>query len=303
MFVRNTLILSLAFVFCTVSASADPFVYVVTGNQQFGTVDLTSGVFTQIGPNMPDFGTGLVGGPNGSLLTLTVSGNLDAINPVTGLVTFIGATGLADCSTPSSACGPTSANTLGELGGTVYATDLSNNLYTVNPLTGLTTLIGPTGIPAVPAIPDSINPDGTLNAFDEALFGANGNLYATFDAIQVNFSPFTVTPVVSPALYQIDPSTGVATLIHSTALTLGAAVQENGTIFAFENMDSEVLALDLANGGTSAVGGFDPAAGLIEGAAAAVPEPASIAMACLGIAACVVRKRRKGGLRSLLRPW
>src|SRR5437879_10207635 len=84
----------------TVAGSADPIAYVVTGAQQLGTIDLSNGTFTQIGPNTPEGETGLVPGPNGSLLTLTFAGNLVAIDPTTGVTTLIGATGLDDCSAP-----------------------------------------------------------------------------------------------------------------------------------------------------------------------------------------------------------
>ena len=299
MIVRRKLLSSLALVLLTTSASAGPIVYVVTGNQQFGTVDLATGAFSQIGPNTPEGEDGLVSGPNGSLLTLTFSGNLDSINPVTGVTSLVGATGLADCSNfPVSPCGPTSANDLARLGGTIYATDISNNLYTVNPLTGAATLIGLTGIPAVPAIPDSPNPDGTFNAFDESLFSAGGNLYATFDAITINPSPFTVTPVISPALYEINPTTGHATLIAPTALTIGAVVGVNGTFYAFNNMAGQVATLNLANGNTTAVSNFPPDGGLlVQGAAPDVPEPASFALVGIGIAVIAVRKRRRDNQR------
>jgi hypothetical protein len=294
MVTQRRLTVSLALVLFTVPASADSMVYVVNG-EQFGTVNLGTGAFQQSGPGTPEGADGLVPGPNGSLLTLAFTGNLDSINPATGAVSLIGATGLADCSTPASPCGPTAANTLGKLGGTIYATDLNNDLYTVNPLTGAATLIGPTGIPAVPAVPDSTNPDGTFNAFDSTLFGAGGNLYATFDAITINPSPFTVTPVISPDLYQINPVTGQATLIGPTALTLGAATDVNGTVHAFIDMSSEVATLNLTNGNTTFVSNFDPAAGVIDGATP-VPEPASIALTCLGIAALTICRRRKARL-------
>ena len=294
MIVRQTLLSSLALLMFTTSASAGSLVYVVTGNQQFGTVDLTTGAFSQIGPDTPEGEDGLVPGPNGSLLTLTYSGNLDSINPATGLTSLIGATGLADCSNyPVSPCGPTSANDLAALGGKIYATDISNNLYTVNPLTGAATLIGATGIPAVPAIPGSTNPDGTSNGSDESLFSAGGSLYATFDAITINFSPFTVTPVISPDLYRIDPTTGLATLIGPTALTIGAVVGVNGTYYAFNNMAGEVEVLNLANGNTTAVSNFPPDGGLlVQGASYPTPEPTSCFLAAIGIGGIVVLRRR-----------
>jgi hypothetical protein len=289
---QHKLVISLALALSTLPASAGTISYVTNGFQ-FGTVDLANGVFTPVGPGTPEGISGLAPGPNGSLLTLTYSGLLESINPATGVSAVIGPTGLADCSLPTSPCGPTSANMLGGLGGKTYVTDFRNDLYIVNPLTGAATLIGPTGIPALPFIPLSNNPDGTFNAYDESLFSAGGNLYATFDAITVDPSTFTITPVISPDLYRIDPSTGHATLVAPTAL-LGAVVDVNGTVYAFEGATSQVLALNLANGGTTVVSGFDPAAGIITGASpAAAPEPASIVMAGLGIAAMVICKRRR----------
>ena len=285
--------LIIACALCAVPASASS-VYLLYGSQngQFGTANLATGAVTQIGPNTPEFTFGLAAGPNGTLLTLGGSGNLDSINPATGITTVIGPTGLAGCFPPAP-CGLTSANLIGELGGTVYATDFSNSLYQVNPVTGRATLVGPTGIPAVPATPDTFNPDGTKNAFDETLFASNGKLYATFDAIKINFSPFTITPVISSELYQINTDTGLATPISATALALGAVVPVNGELYAFDNMSSAVVALNLANGNTSFVSNFDPAAGIIAGAAAPAPEPLSLALVGLGLAAVTVFRRKK----------
>lgn len=118
-----------AFLLATVfaaPASAGPIVYAVSTNYnnftgQFGTVDLTTGAFNQIGQVIPDPLTGLVPGPDGSLLSISVSGNLDSVNPATGAVSVIGATGLGGLAYDTA-----------ELNGTVYATDLNSNLYAVN---------------------------------------------------------------------------------------------------------------------------------------------------------------------------
>jgi hypothetical protein len=65
-----------------------------SGSGQSGTVDLGTGAFHPIGPETPPGSTGLVPGPNGSLLTLNVDGNLASINPATGVTSLIGSTGL-----------------------------------------------------------------------------------------------------------------------------------------------------------------------------------------------------------------
>ena len=67
-------------------------VYAVSTGQQFGTLNLDTGGFHQIGPNLPGETSGLVPGPNGGLLSLSFSGNLNSINPANGVTTLIGAT-------------------------------------------------------------------------------------------------------------------------------------------------------------------------------------------------------------------
>lgn len=291
MFTPQKLLLFLALSAFAVSASAGSLVYVENGFQ-FGTVDLASGTFNPVGPGTPEGVTGLAAGPNGSLLTLSFSGNLESINPGNGAVSIVGATGLGDCSLLTSPCGPTSANTIAELGGKIYATDYQNRLYAVNPLTGAATSIGLTGMPGITFVPLSANPDGSFNIFDEALFAAGGQLYATFDTGTVDTATFTPTPVIASNLYRIDPATGLATLIGPTAFGLGAAAEVNGTTYAFNAPLGEVVTLDLATGKTAFASNLDPEVGIVTGAAA-TPEPSSIALAALGIVGFAVCRRRR----------
>ena len=275
MFVRSMLIASAAVILST-AASAGPIVYAISTNYNtftgvFGTMNLTAGTFNQIGPSTSDPLTGLVPGPNGSLLSLSVSGNLDSINPATGAITVIGASGIGPAGGPGDAAGDLVA-----FNGMLYATDLDNNLYTVNATTGAATLIGPTGMPICPSL---IDPN---EVSDESLFTANGKLYATFDGINL----VTSAIVDSPELYQINPATGVATQVGPTALGIDAAVQLNGTVYAlaFGFPSNTVLSLNLANGNTTFLNNYvsSPVAGGvnsydIEGVSA-VPEPASFAL-------------------------
>jgi hypothetical protein len=286
MLTRQKLIVLLAPFLFTVSARADSFAYVVTDSNQFGTLNLVTGAFQQIGADTPGQQFELVPGPNGSLLSLTANGNLESINPATGVATVIGATGLG-----------TNVASLAEVDGTLYLTDGNNNLYTVNATTGAVHLIGPTGIP-----PFAVSP--TLS--DETLYGVGGKLYATFDNFNLPISsPVLITP---PALYQINTATGVATEVGPTMLNLSASVDVNGSFYIFKEgladpacvgpapspyrSNAEEFTLNLANGDTSFVTDVDPSATAIWGASP-VPEPASMALGGIGIALLLVSSWRR----------
>ncbi|MFL6417687.1 MAG: hypothetical protein ACJ74Y_18700 [Bryobacteraceae bacterium] len=294
---QNSLVAFLALLSVSALASADS-VYVtafnlVTGNQQFGTIDLGTGAFQQIRNAADQDFRGLVPASNGSLLTLGFDANLASINPVSGLPTVIGPTGLSDCSTPNSPCGPRSVSTFGAVGGTLYATDYNQNLYRVNPATGAATLVGSTGIPAFP-FPSHFtsNPDGTANVFSSTLFSANGNLYATFDTNRVDPTSGDITPAILNNLYRIDPNTAVATVVAPTIQTISAITEVNGIEYAFNVGTQQLLTLNLATGATSFVADAGPG-GMYVGGATQTPEPFSLALASIGIAGVILCRLRK----------
>jgi hypothetical protein len=110
----------------------------------------------------------------------------------------------------------------------------------------------------------------------------------------------TLALVNDPELYQIDPTTGAATLVGPTAFQLDAAVDVNGTVYGFTaggagqitGGTDQVLSLDLATGNTAFVSNYDPSTFFVTGAAP-TPEPASFALAGIGIAAVLVARRRR----------
>lgn len=261
-------------------------VYVITVGFQFGAVDLVSGHFKQIGPDLqPDVGTGLVpsrgtfprsGTP---LLSLGFSGMLWAIDPTTGENRPVGPTGLADCSTPGSYA-PNCANVIGRLDDTLYATDFAQNLYSVDPATGGAKLIGVTGIPPITFAPFSENPDGSNNVYAESIFSIRGKLYALFSTTAVTFAtdpsapPATFRTVIPAALYEINPRTGLATWIAFTDQGLSSIVDVSDRLYAFDAVQAQVVSLDLTNGHTTVLSEVDSPV-IIVGATPARPNLAA----------------------------
>lgn len=298
MIAQHKIVLALTLALSTAAAKADSTVYVLSGSGQFGTMNLATGSFTPIGPGISVGTGGLVQGPGGNLLSLGFNGDLNSINPSTGALSVIHATGLGDCSLPTSPCGSNSANIIGKAGSNIYATDFANNLYSVNPTTGVATLIGATGIPGLPFIPLSPvpgDPDGSFYFYDESLFDYGGNLYANFDTGIFDPTTFTPTPLIDAELYKINTLTGLATAITPTAFGLSTITNVNGTVFGFDDATGQVLNLNMTDGSTTFVSDTDPAVGLVGGATAAspVPEPASLALVGSGLAAIAAGIRRR----------
>ncbi len=296
---NNRLVLASAMALCTMTASADSFIYVVTFGQQFGTVDVNNGVFKAIGPGLPDVSAALIPGAAGGLLSLTGSGNLVSINPFTGISSIVGSTGLGN-----------QANAFGTFGGALYVTDLQNNLYKLNPTTGLATLIGSTGIPADPSQPDTANPDGSFNLTDENLFSKDGKFYATFDAFAIGTDGYTTTVQVPPSLWQLDPSTGAATRLSSLPLHLITTFDLDSSLYAvqgfptaahpFPSPEIDLSAFDVSNGTTSVVRSVDSSAGPILGATPVVPEPGSLWLLGTGLLALGARLRGRTSVKRAL---
>jgi hypothetical protein len=297
---KNKLTVAAALAFLSLPVSAGSLVYIEGGFGAFGTLNLQTGAFQQIGPGLSDVGTGLVPQANGSLLTLGYDGTLDSINPVTGIET-IGPKSLGDCSNyPVSPCGANSALAFGSLNGKLYATDFAGNLYTINPVTGQATKVGSTGLAKVNFVPGLPSPaTGEWTGVDESLFAAGGKLYANEDFVTIN--PNSPNPVVGVVLaddiYQIDTTTGLATPVAPTLTPLNSFVNANGTEYGFDGNIGQVVSLSLTDGKYATVSNYDATVGEITGAAPVAPEPASWPLAAVGIIAAALL--RQFGVRLL----
>lgn len=216
------------------AAKAAAQVFVVTFSGEFGTVNLSNGVFRQIGANVPESLGNLVWA-NGTLYSLATGGSnvgdLVKINPSTGQVTDVGPTGL----------GP-DAFSLGGVGGNLYLTDFNvgggvQNLYSVNPATGAATLIGPTGVPADLVAPFTIINNSWIVLCDETITGVGGELYVTFDEVSFDLKRQDSTylnekALIPAALYEVD-SSGATTEIGPTIWNDDGAAEVGGSTYLF----------------------------------------------------------------------
>jgi len=279
---------------------AGPIVYTLANNSHFGTMDLATGAFTKISDTPPILQY-LASGPNNSLLTMSFDGNLASINPTTGAVSVVGPTGFGNCSGSVVANLSNCQLSFGQALGKYYATDFNNNLYTLDPLSGHATLVGKTGMPALTFLPGIPAADGSINFYNENLFEADGKLYANFDT--GHFQPPAdassgpvFTEFTPPALYQIDPLTGLSTKVAETTFGQITIANINGTVYSFDGNDGTIRTLDVTTGNTTVIGNSDESAGLISGVAA-TPEPTPIALTCcgLGLLAIGIKKRARLG--------
>jgi hypothetical protein len=225
---------ALALLACTPSlAQQSPSAYVINSIGAFGTLDLTTGAFQLIS----NTGTAIsgMGQINGQLYAGGWRTNvLYVINPATGALTPVGAGSISGYED----FGSTTAG--------LFGIDTALNVYSVNPSTGATTLLGNAGL----------NPSGLASA---GLSTGSSTLYLS---LSWGFG--------SPPLYTVDTTTGLATLVGPMSSGVGAFVFQNGILYGVTcppSIAGLLLNVNPTTGGSTVITGVDPAVGIIAGLA------------------------------------
>jgi DNA-binding beta-propeller fold protein YncE len=155
-------------------------------------------------------------------------------------------------------------NTAVGFGGTV-----ADQLYQINPATGLSTLIGPIGFSAVYALG----------------FNQSGTLYGISDT--------------SHELITINTGTGVGSLIAPVNLSSAfdlAFRPEDDTLFVADSNTSSLYTINPGTGAETLVGSYGSAVNNVGLAfVAAVPEPGTIGLLLAGVALLGWKARKRTG--------
>ncbi len=244
-------------------------VAVVFYNDQFGLLNDATGAYTQVG-TLPVSASSGIASMNGLLYLEDMGTNLYTVDPVTGLSSRVGPTGL------SAMSGAFAGDSDG-----LYEVDYGSNLYSINPTTGAAELIGATGLAA------------NNGSNDTSLAASGTSLYYTVGA-----------PGAYDELYELNVLTGLATDLGSTGVTgiAGAAIV-GSELELYQYGQGANYIYSAPVGMTNFVQGAQLAAQIIDGGAvigasassdqsAATPEPRSACLLALGIVSLTFANRR-----------
>jgi hypothetical protein len=243
----------------------------VTGGGDFGTLNLSTGTFNRIAVGDVISNAGIDETPAGNLYEYTGANQLFAINPATGATTLIG-TG----SIPGFGSGGSFFTVGGLTTGAFYAMNWNGDLYSIDLTTGATTLSGSTGI--------NLQSGGGV-CEETGLSGSATTLYYV-----TGLQPGCITS--NQALYSINPSTAVATVIGSTFgandPVIGTAY-DNGTLYGFAAQftppstfsNPQILQISTTTGNATVVAGTSEF--FSGGVPLATPEPSGITLLGAGL--------------------
>jgi hypothetical protein len=168
--------------------------FYVDNHGNFGTLDLATGVSTQIAAGTATGSTGMDLIAGLQVYEYNTSNELVQITPSTGMATPVG---------PGTI--PDQATTGALTDGSYFAIDVAGNLYSINLNTGATTLVGATSSALV--VP-------TGCSFEASLTGSATVLYYT-----VGFSGTSCSSPMPDTLYQVTPTTGATTTIGQVTIS------------------------------------------------------------------------------------
>jgi hypothetical protein len=244
---------------------ADITVYMVTGESQFGTIDLNTGVFTQIGPNeavqVSGLGESTVANFGSTLYASSYqnpAGILYSVNTTDGLLTPVSAgSGVDYVDFGSTLTG-------------LFAVDDNSNLWSLDPTTGAATIVGSLGI--------GLSGYQNLSTNSSTLYFADGT-----------------------NIYTVNTTTGHATLLGATGgPNFGALITEGSVLYGGQDfLCCSVDTINTTNGspptGSFLTGTTSNFFGLAPvPSTTATPEPVNFSWLLIGLLAAGgwVRKQR-----------
>jgi hypothetical protein len=239
-----------------VATAADPVAYMATGSGNFGTIDLSTGVFSDLG-NSGQTLAGL-GVTNGTLYGSSFYGgigSLFSINKANGALTLIGSSTLNYDDFGSTTRG-------------IYAVDGNADLYSINPTTGAASLIGSTGL--------SFGSWRNLSTNSSTLYFADGSKLYT-----LNTNSGAATLVGSTGGQEMGGLVTEGGVLYGGQDTSGIAVDTLNTVTGAATTGSA-----LSGTGSGQIYGLAPIV--------PVPEPDTYAMmlAGLGLIGFMVRRKK-----------
>jgi hypothetical protein len=162
-------------------------------DNRFGAINSATGAFSPIS-TLPITQSAGIADDNGTLFAQSVQSQLITIDPVSGLSSIIGNSGLQ----------LSSVGFAGGLNG-LFEVDSMSNLYSINSITGVAMLVGATGL-----APNYQQWDTSLSDSGTSLYFTGGGAGAI------------------DQLYQLNPNTGLATYLGSTGVTgiAGSAIAD-----------------------------------------------------------------------------
>ncbi|MSV30350.1 MAG: hypothetical protein EXQ52_16650 [Bryobacterales bacterium] len=279
---KTTTACLLALTLTAASALGGPAGYVTNFSGAFGVIDLTSGVFTPIGPGMTNSPDGLGGAPGGPFYTVdSVTGHTLRITPG-GVVTDIGDTGTG------SNNGPNGVSVIGSLtSGALYALDFSNRLFSIDSGNGTLALLGTLPLPQ--------QEDAYVGNMTTSF---NGNATHLFYSLEISEGPNTT----GPTLFEIDPLTLQMTSLGLTNLTsriIGSGFIGD-TLYAFTEF-GDIVTINTATGVAAGVGHYEsgssadapgpPFTGIF--GVVATPEPSAAWLSAGGLIVMAWRRFRR----------